>query len=181
MRYAMNKTKYLLEPEMRILQATLERHKDADTRNCTVLWLLLHTGARATEVLNVTAGDINHTERSVLLRGIKGSNDREIPLPLWLYRRVVDLGSNFEPSNEGVKIEQRLFPISYSRLKQIWDLYRPVPKKLHATRHTFAIRLYEKTKDIRLVQSALGHRSISNTMVYADYLYTQQEMRRLIL
>lgn len=169
MRYAMNKTKYLLEPEMRMLQETLERNKEADARNCTVLWLLLHTGARATEILNVTAGDINHPERSVLLRGIKGSNDREIPLPLWLYQRVARI--------EG----DRLFPISYSRLKQIWDLYRPVPKKLHATRHTFAIRLYEKTKDIRLVQSALGHRSISSTMVYANYLYTQRELRKLIL
>jgi integrase/recombinase XerC len=56
-----------------------------------------------------------------------------------------------------------------------------VHKKLHGLRHTFAIRLYKKTKDIRLVQVALGHRNITNTMVYADYAYSQQELRKLIL
>lgn len=167
---AMNKTKYLQDAEYGSLQATLERNRDSDARNCTLLWLLLHTGARATEMLNVTASDLNHLDRSIFIRGIKNSNDREIPLPLWLYRRVAALGA-----------DGRLFPVSYSRLKQIWDEYRPVRKKLHSTRHTFAIRLYQKTKDIRLVQSALGHRSISNTMIYADYLYTQQELRKLIV
>ncbi|CAM5999402.1 unnamed protein product [Sphagnum balticum] len=39
----------------------------------------------------------------------------------------------------------------------------------------------QKTKDLRLVQVALGHRNITNTMVYADYIYSQQELRKLIL
>jgi len=74
-----------------------------------------------------------------------------------------------------------LFPISYHRLYQIWHQYRPVAKKFHSLRHTFAIRLYRKTKDLRLVQVALGHRNITNTMIYADYIYSQQELRKLIL
>jgi integrase/recombinase XerC len=56
-----------------------------------------------------------------------------------------------------------------------------VPKKFHSLRHTFAIELYQKTKDLRLVQVALGHRNITNTMIYADYVYSQQELRKLIL
>jgi integrase/recombinase XerC len=67
------------------------------------------------------------------------------------------------------------------RLYQIWQFYRPVPKKFHALRHTFAIELYQKTKDLRLVQVALGHRNITNTMIYADYIYSQQELKKLIL
>ncbi|HMN69805.1 MAG TPA: hypothetical protein PKC28_14775 [Bdellovibrionales bacterium] len=43
------------------------------------------------------------------------------------------------------------------------------------------MRLYKKSKDLRLVQVALGHRNITNTMVYADYVYSQQELRKLIL
>jgi integrase len=74
-----------------------------------------------------------------------------------------------------------LFPITYNRLRQIWDLYRPVQKKFHSLRHTFAIQLYKKTKDIRLVQVALGHRNVMNTMIYADYVYSQTELRKLIL
>ncbi len=171
-RYALNKNKYLLEPEIDRLEAILETFKDKDARNCTLLWLLLHTGGRAQEILNLRFEDVNAFDRSVFIRGLKGSSDRELPLPDWLFDRLEKFsGAAHEP----------LFDITYNRLRQIWELYRPVHKKLHALRHTFAIRLYKKTKDLRLVQVALGHRNITNTMVYAEYAYTQQELRKLIL
>jgi integrase len=172
-RYALNKNKYLLEPEVDRLTYILESFKEKDPRNCTLLWTLLHTGARAQETLNLRFEDLNTFDESVFIRGIKGSNDREIPVPSWLFKRLEKEASR----SEGLVI----FPITYNRLRQIWDLYRPVHKKLHGLRHTFAIRLYKKTKDLRLVQVALGHRNITNTMVYADYIYSQQELRKLIL
>jgi integrase/recombinase XerD len=36
----------------------------------------------------------------------------------------------------------------------------------HLLRHTFASDLYAETKDIRLVQKALGHSDLSTTMIY---------------
>jgi integrase/recombinase XerD len=33
-------------------------------------------------------------------------------------------------------------------------------------RHTFATELYRQTKNIRLVQKALGHSDLSTTMIY---------------
>jgi integrase len=172
-RYALNKNKYLLDPEMDRLNYILDSFKDKDPRNCTLLWTLLHSGARAQEVLNLTADDLNTYDESVFIRGLKGSNDRELPVPSWLFQRLTAELSRAQ--------NQRLFPITYNRLRQIWDLYRPVHKKLHALRHTFAIRLYKKTKDLRLVQVALGHRNITNTMIYAEYAYSQEELRKLIL
>ena len=172
-RYALNKNKYLLEPEIERLHSILQSFRDKDPRNCTMLWLLLNTGARAQEVLNLKAEDLNTFDQSVFIRGIKGSNDRELPLPSWLFERL-----EREAGRPG---HETIFPITYNRLRQIWDLYRPVHKKLHGLRHTFAIRLYKKTKDLRLVQVALGHRNITNTMIYADYAYSQQELRKLIL
>jgi integrase len=173
-RYALNKNKYLLEPEVDRLNYILQSFKDRDARNCTMLWVLLHTGARAQEVLNLRLEDLNTFDQSVFIRGIKGSNDRELPVPQWLFERL-----EREAASKGSS--DFIFPITYNRLRQIWDLFRPVHKKLHGLRHTFAIRLYKKTKDIRLVQVALGHRNITNTMVYADYAYSQQELRKLIL
>ena len=36
----------------------------------------------------------------------------------------------------------------------------------HTLRHTFATDLYRDTKNIKLVQKALGHAALSNTMIY---------------
>jgi integrase/recombinase XerC len=171
--YALNKNKYLLEPEFDRLIHILNSFRDKDPRNCTLFWTLLHTGARAQEVLNLRLEDLNTHDETVFIHGLKGSNDRELPVPTWLFKRLVAESARAD--------KQFLFPITYNRLRQIWEMYRPVHKKLHALRHTFAIRLYKKTKDLRLVQVALGHRNITNTMVYADYIYSQQELRKLIL
>ncbi|MBK7963436.1 MAG: site-specific integrase [Bdellovibrionales bacterium] len=172
-RYQLNKNKYLLPPEVDRLEKILETFMLSDPRNCLIMDLGLRTGGRAQEILNLRKVDLNTYDQSVFLRGIKGSNDREIPLPARAFQQLYSWAEKL-PGTE-------LFPISYQRLYQVWELYRPVPKKFHSLRHTFAIRLYQKTKDLRLVQVALGHRNITNTMVYADYVYSQQELRKLIL
>ncbi len=168
--YSLNKNKYLLDPEVEKLEYLLHSHIGRDLRNCSLLFLALHTGARAQELLNLRPQDLNSYEESVHIHGLKGSNDRELPIPSWLFRHLQALSG-----------QDRLFPITYPRLYQIWDLYRPIDKKFHSLRHTFAIRLYRKTRDLRLVQVALGHRNITNTMIYADYVYSQQELRKLLL
>lgn len=172
-RYQLNKNKYLLAPESERLRKILTDFQDKDPRNCLLIWVALRTGARAQEVLNLKKVDLNPYDETVFIRGLKNSNDREIPLHSDLFKRL----HRFSEQQPGSSI----FPITYSRLFQIWEIYRPVPKKFHSLRHTFAIELYQKTKDLRLVQVALGHRNISNTMVYADYVYSQTELRKLIL
>jgi integrase len=172
-RYQLNKNKYLLTPEAERLRKILVQFQDADPRNCLIIWLALRTGARAQEILNIQKNDLNLYDQSVFIRGIKNSNDREIPINSDLFTRLYQF-SEAQPTG-------RLFKITYDRLYQVWAHFRPVPKKFHSLRHTFAIELYQKTKDLRLVQVALGHRNITNTMIYADYIYSQQELRRLIL
>ena len=174
LRYSLNKNKYLIEPEVDQLERLLEKNFSDSSRDVLILMIGLRTGARASELLELRHADLNTYDKSVFIRGIKGSNDREIPLPKALFDRVHAYSKTVDP-------KLGLFPIGYHRLRQIWDLYRPADKKFHSLRHTFAIRLYQKTKDIRLVQVALGHRNIANTMVYADYVYSQTELRKLIL
>ena len=170
-RYSLNRNKYLLDSEVERLDHILDSFKEKDPRNCLLISLGLHTGARAQELLNLSGEDLNDQDESVFIRGLKGSSDRELPLRRELYRRL----------RADLPLTGPLFPICYHRLYQIWQQYRPVTKKFHSLRHTFAIRLYRKTKDLRLVQVALGHRNITNTMIYAEYVYSQQELRKLIL
>ena len=171
--YAINKNKYLSDPEYEKLELLLKRYIFSEKRNCLALLIALHTGARAQEILNMQVEDLDLFNQSIFIKGIKGSNDREIPLQPWIFEALEDYSKTLKGPD--------IFPISYHRLRQIWTDYRPVEKKFHCLRHTFAIRLYKKVKDLRLLQVALGHRNITNTMVYADYVYSQSEMKKLIL
>ncbi len=172
-RYSLNKSKYLLPPEVARLRKIIADDQVMDGRNSLLFDLALRTGARAQELLNIQKSDLNSYDQSILIRGLKGSNDREIPLASSAFQKLF-LFTERQPG-------PRIFPISYDRLYQIWEFYRPVPKKFHSLRHTFAIELYQRSRDLRLIQVALGHRNIQNTMIYADYLYSTQELRRLIL
>jgi integrase len=164
---AFKSQKYLNTSELNQLTCLLERDT---SRNATLLLVLLHSGARASEILNLTGADVNGG--AIFIRGLKGSYDREIPLPDWLYNRVTALVRD-QAGN--------VFNISYKRLYQIWCDYRPAKKKLHSLRHTCAINLYRRTKDLRLVKAVLGHKNILNTMIYAEYVYMQDELRKLLI
>lgn len=172
-RYALNKNKYMLEPEVANLERIIDLKKDPN-RDKLMINLALHTGARAQEILNLRKFDLNDGDQTVFITGLKGSNDREIPIKPWLFEALASYCKDMSQ-------DERIFKIKYRRLEYIWAFYRPVKKKFHSLRHTFAIRLYQKHKDIRLVQVALGHRNITNTMIYAEYTYSQQELKKLLL
>ncbi|NCN40977.1 site-specific integrase [bacterium] len=171
--YSLNKSKYLTDFEFEKLESLLNSFELKDFRNVLLLRLALATGGRASELLAIKKGDLDAHERTVSIKGLKGSRDREIPLKNHLFEQLLKQAA----STPG----ELVFPISYNRLRQIWQLYRPVHKKFHCLRHTFAIRLYKKTKDVRLLQMALGHTNIVNTMIYADYVYSREELRKLLL
>lgn len=161
-RHEINRTKYLETFEL----LSLKRILTLDCRNDVLITLAIECGARASELLNITQANLFDANQSVLIRALKDGRDREVPLRPELYKAV----KQFTP-----------FGISYQRLDQIWRHYRPVEKKFHSLRHTFALELYRRTRDIKLVQTALGHRDIKTTMVYVDYVYSVEEMRRLLL
>ena len=145
--------------------------KTAKPLNAALIWTLLLTGARAQEVLNITHKDLDHQNKTILIRGLKNSNDREIPIPNWLFKSITKL----------TPVDGRPFPISYPRLWQIWTFHCKAKKGPHSARHSFAINLYKRTNNLNLVKLALGHKSISNSIIYAEYAFTTSELRKLIV
>ena len=126
---------------------------------------------RASELLALRKGDLNESDRAIRVIGLKGSRPREFLVRRDLFQRL--LRQSFELNSD-----DRIFPISYNRLCEIWHIYRPSKKPLHSLRHTFAVELYKRSKDIQLVQQALGHKSLSNTMIYQQYAYTRSELSK---
>ena len=155
-----------------MLEAVVRRYLySEDQRDALLILFALRTGARAQELLNIECNDFDFDSGTVLIKGIKRSNDREIPIPDWLMKAM---------KGHLKRVEGKPFDISYQRLNQIWLHWRPYPKNFHALRHTFAMELYLRTRDIKLVQIALGHRNITNTMIYLDYVYSRNELRRIL-
>lgn len=172
---SLNKSKFLQDDELKNLESTIHRQWDKEPRNAALLSLAFHSGARPSEILAIRKQDLNPQNNTVMFIGLKGSRIREIPIPHKLFQRLESLSKDLKPSD-------KIFPMALRTLQKVWDEYRPVPHKgIRSLRHTFALRLYIKTKDILLVKTALGHKSILNTMVYADYVYNQEELKKLLL
>jgi integrase len=174
-RFEINSGKFLTDSEFESFLLVLKRciKIERSRRDACMLYVKLVTGGRAREILSIRAGHFDPKSGTILVPGLKGSSAREIPLPTDLSRAMTLLIQNLDP-------QARVFKMTYARMRVIWVFYRPAPKKLHSLRHTFAMRLYLRTKDIRLVQLALGHRSLLNTMVYVDYVYRTNELKRLL-
>jgi|ERR1035437_622056 integrase/recombinase XerC len=168
----MNKNKFLNSNELKQLEELLYKHLKDDTRNCLLLLLAIKTGSRASELLAIKKTDLDKHNKTVYIRGLKGSDSLEMPLPTKLFNEL------YRYSN--TVIGDFIFPISYERFVQIFKHYKSTPHSLKALRHTFALELYKKSKDIRLVQQALKHKAISSTEKYQTYLYTQEQLRKFI-
>lgn len=166
--YQINRSKFLIEAELDALNRALQ---DDCTRNGLLLRTALETGARAQELLNIETTDLDDKYRTVSIRGLKNSNDRDIPISKKLYEDIKSYSRTLNTT--------KVFPISYQNLVLIWDYYSPAKhKSFKCIRHTTAIELIKKTGDLLLVKTLLGHRNIMNTMVYADYIYQTTELRR---
>lgn len=169
MRYELDRTKFLDSHELGLLKNILSKYRNRDT---LLIELALVTGARAGELLALTKDRIFPKSNSILILASKGSKNREIPLRPKLFKELLDYSNTVEGD--------LIFNISYRRLLDLWHHYRPVVKSFHSLRHTFAVNLYSKTKDIKLVQLALGHRSPTTTAIYTDFSYSLEQMRRIL-
>jgi len=176
--YLITSEKVLSLDEEANLRKLCSRHLKVakDLRDALMITMLLDLGVRAQELLNIRVGDFNPDTHAVFIRSLKGSNARELYLKPGVAAkfRTYVLETFASEIYFHIESDRLVFDISYHRLWQIWGIYTPNPRKtIHSTRHTFAIRLYERTKDIKLVQMCLGHRSIMSTMVYVDFWYSQ--------
>lgn len=178
--HSISKLKYLtpievVELEEKIKQNLTQQTKDAAPQrymNAVMFELLLKTGMRSSELLALRPMDLQPETQSICIATVKGGKDRELPLPVDIYRRLESIATG--PPKE------RIFPIIHRTLLHHWHGFRLCNKKLHALRHTFAYNLYKKSKDLHLVKRALGHRSINSTMVYQEQFYQQEDIVRLM-
>lgn len=165
--------KFLSKEEEGRLLLCLEKWREEKLRDTTLFLFMLKTGARPSEALLLTWGDINVEDRSVYLRTLKKGMPRILPLTTNLLARIKKLGC--------VDDNERVFKLSYPRLIQVWAEMRPAKKRPHCLRHTFAVNFYKNSGyDLLLTQQALGHHRLESTSVYLQIHCSVDDFRKAI-
>ena len=152
----------------------IEKMRDEckNIRNLAIIELLISTGMRVGELVNLNIEDINFEDRSCIVQG-KGNKQREvyfdartkIHLMQYLNIRKDDNKALFVSKN---KPHQRLsisgIELIVRRIGAKTDVNRVHPHKFRRTLATMAI---DKGMPIEQVQKLLGHVKIETTMHYA--------------
>jgi integrase/recombinase XerD len=148
-------------------------------RNRAMMAVMSDCGLRVAEMLNLEQRDINLGTGMIYVKQGKGKKDRVV----WGGERTIEwIKAWLDVRPEAQKLfttlkgkpVQKRYPGDmvkrYARRAGLDDFIHP-----HTLRHTFATDLYAKTHDICLVQKALGHASLANTMIYVHIVDDDEE------
>lgn len=149
-------------------------------RNYALMVLFLNLGLRVSEALNLKIADIDwHTGKVDVIAG-KGNRDRVLWVSghdLALLKKWCEIRPNDSDylfcTLPGGRLSDRYvrdFVKRYAKKAGIKKRTHP-----HCLRHSFATDLLRESKNIRLVQKALGHMSLSTTMLYTHIVDEQLE------
>jgi integrase/recombinase XerD len=193
--YAQSKTVFKAAREKAGLRAAPERRGGVDRltveeklrfldqayaqggRTGLMLQILLETGARASELVQLRVEDVSLAERVVTIQRGKGGKRREVPIRrdlaqlLQLHIDARRAGSLFASRQQG----SGAVPHTLTR-QRVGQVVRGVARAAritkrvypHLLRHTVATRLLALGMDITDLQRFLGHESITTTRLYAE-------------
>lgn len=152
-------------------------------RNKTMIQFLLNTGLRLSEMTNLEWKDIDLMTGQVKVVEGKGLKDRILwldeesltMLGKWKLRQFKEWGKS-----DLVFTTRTLRPLDGKAVRSMIKTYSDkagIKKHIttHSLRHTFASDLLRDTKNIRIVQKALGHADISSTQIYTHIVDDELE------
>jgi integrase/recombinase XerD len=153
---------------------------ESGIRNLSIITLMTDAGLRVSEVLNLRPADVNWISGRIHVHQGKGSQDRIVHInedALELLRsfreRRSTRGAYLFASRNGRRLDDRYIRRMVKRYAKRAGIRKDVHP--HTLRHSFATDLYRQTKNIRLVQKALGHADLSSTQIYTHILDAELE------
>ncbi|WP_396596064.1 tyrosine-type recombinase/integrase [Dokdonia sp. R86516] len=155
-----------------------ERLKEADNfvtlRDLLIIELLYATGMRRAELVGLTMGSVDVTQKTIKVIG-KRNKERVVPLlssVVDTYNRYTAIRSSVVNdgvdallvTNKGAKIYSTLvYRIINRYFSETSDKLKTSP---HILRHSFATHLLNQGADLNIVKELLGHASLASTQVY---------------
>tara|TARA_Y100000992_G_scaffold155684_1_gene104023 strand:+ start:1455 stop:2387 length:933 start_codon:yes stop_codon:yes gene_type:complete len=174
--------KALSVEEVNELLAAIEGDSPSARRDRAILEVLYGTGARITEVVNLSLGDLDHADNLIKVLG-KGDKERIVPVGRFAMKALnawlePEGRGSFEPKEwKSRRDSEALFLNTRgTRLSRQggWGIVKKYGAKVglgsklspHTLRHCCATHMLEHGADIRTVQELLGHSSITTTQIY---------------
>lgn len=155
-------------------------------RDRAMLELLYSSGLRVSELIALSAGQVDWDDRFLRIQG-KGDKTRYVPLGeaaaealhLYLAHARPLLLREGRRCNE-LFVSRRGSRLTRERIRQIIRSRAAaagLPERVypHLMRHSFATHLLENGADLRVIQDMLGHADLSTTQIY-----THVEQKRLV-
>lgn len=153
-----------------LLEVNISSNIELDLRNKLILNLLLDTGVRVSELVNIKIEDIDFLERMIKVLG-KGNKERYV----FFTKRTLKIMNEWLEILKRKTIDNYLF-VNYKgeviTSRAVQKIIKQMGEKVgleihpHMLRHTFATDLLNKGADIRMIQELLGHESLNTTQIY---------------
>ncbi|MBL7178684.1 MAG: tyrosine-type recombinase/integrase [Desulfobacterales bacterium] len=186
---SVDNVKYFTQREIKLLRRTVRDNSDLALSKGQVTairaWLavdlLTCTGLRVSECadLQIKHLHIEHGKSEIFVENGKGSVSGTVIIPLSLKKHLKAFICWKKEQGEGIQADDFLFvgqrgkwgsqaiQQTVKKYLRTLGLYEN-GKSVHALRHSYAVALYHREKDLRTVQKQLRHVSVQSTMVYAD-------------
>lgn len=160
----------LSDDEVEKLLFYVENNEKVSQRNKLIVYLLLYTGVRVSELIDIKLANIDLLASSLMIKG-KGGKVREIPIRqdvcqlIKLYQKGERTQSRFHESTY-LLVSQRAAKLHRDGVR---DWLEKISKELgyklhpHLFRHTFCTMLLKRGVDLTTVSKLAGHSTINMT------------------
>ncbi|AOZ72601.1 site-specific tyrosine recombinase XerD [Boudabousia tangfeifanii] len=162
-----------------LLAGTEQADEVISLRDRALLELAYATGARVSELINLSVQDLN-TENEIAFVTVtgKGNKQRLVPVGSFALQAVEAYLVRSRPALAAkgsgypeLFLNKRGRPLSR---QSAWEIIQDAAQRAeitaevspHTLRHSFATHLLEGGADIRVVQELLGHASVTTTQIY---------------
>ena len=148
-------------------------------RNLTIILLLLDTGIRVNELVNIDCGDVDLTSGFITIRKAKGNRERVVPIgsvvqkAIWKYinqhrpEPLTDRITSLFLCENGLPLRKNGVQQMLRRCGKAAGL-SGVRCSPHTFRHSFAKNYLLNGGDIFSLQKILGHSSLASVRVYLN-------------
>jgi integrase/recombinase XerD len=148
--------------------------EDGELRNIAIVYVLLHTGIRVSELCRLNRSDVDFIKNELIVQ--KNGQERLIPLStdtrvhLQNYLQSHTSKDAIFITNAGDRITERA--VQYMLKK-----YHVNPNKL---RHTFCQKLVDSNIDIEIVSRLAGHRDLNVTKRYVKSKMNKHKLEEVL-